>query len=285
MVTTAAGRGTARLPSSGASRRNTVPAELAELLASSRRARKLSLTQLARKAETSTSHLSRIERGERDSLSRELLGRLAAALDLDPERLFAAARLLPPEVERELADPAFAGALVAGYEVPAPTRALLRRVHIGRAVEREFPQLARELVNPKTLLEERGLAVDVSEAAEAVAIDGATVRCTAATPASARFLLAHALGHVVLEPEPACSLSAFKPEEQDATAFAAFMLAPPGPLRRTVFALAGSYDVWRGASGALIEAAAVRVAAPAWLVARRITEDGLLAELAKVADL
>jgi transcriptional regulator with XRE-family HTH domain len=91
-------------------RRTVVSAELADLLASSRRARKLSLTQLASKAGTSTSHLSRIERGERDSLSRELLGRLAAALDLEPERLFAAARLLPPDVERELADPAFAGA-------------------------------------------------------------------------------------------------------------------------------------------------------------------------------
>jgi len=284
-VTTTPGRRTTRLPRSGASRRNTVPAELAELLASSRRARKLSLTQLARKAETSTSHLSRIERGERDSLSRELLGRLAAALDLDPERLFAAARVLPPEVERELANPALAGALVAGYEVPAPTRALLRRVHIGRAVEREFPQLGRELVNPKALLEERSFIVEISEGAEAVTLDGTTVRCSATMPATARFLLAHALGHAVLETDPACSVKAFTPEEQDATAFAAFVLAPPGPLRRTVFGLAGSYDVWRGASGALIEAAAVRVAAPAWLVARRITEDGLLAELAKVADL
>jgi transcriptional regulator with XRE-family HTH domain len=284
-VTTAAGRRTTPLSNSGASRRNTVPAELAELLAASRRARKLSLTQLAKKAGASTSHLSRIERGERDSLSRELLGRLATALDLDPERLFAAARLLPPDVERELANPAFAGALFAGYEVPAPTRALLRRVHIARAVEREFPQLARELVNPKALLEERSFAVEISEGAEAVAIDGMTVRCSATMPATARFLLAHALGHAVLEPDPLCSFNTFSPEEQDATAFAAFVLAPPGPLRRTVFALAGSYDVWRGASGALIEAAAVRVAAPAWLVARRITEDGLLAELAKVADL
>jgi transcriptional regulator with XRE-family HTH domain len=256
--------------------------DLARVLASGRERRGLSLRQLAIRAETSASHLSRLESGERAGVSRELLGRLAEVLEIEPAELFAAAHLLPPDVER--------------YRWPAPTRAVLRRLHIAHLVERRFPAGPRQLHDPIELLSKRGFTFDfVGGDGDGVMIEGTRVRATTARAFAerastelrpiARFLAAHALGHVVLDEEPACAFRTLAPPELDATAFASHLLAPPPALRFVVLGLAGDADVWAGATGALIENAAARLVAPAWLVARRAGEDGLLAEVAKVGEL
>ncbi|HXH07171.1 MAG TPA: helix-turn-helix domain-containing protein [Vicinamibacterales bacterium] len=269
--------------------------DVARVLADGRKRRGLSLQQLAIRAGTSKSHLSRIENGERGGVSRELLGRLADVLEIDAGELFAAAHQLPPDVERELADPELARALVERYQLPAPTRAALRRLHLAQMVDERFPLVPRRLHDPIELLGDRGYRFGVTRGPNGVTIDGTVVNATieglaadageAEVRSTARFLAAHALGHVVLEPEPACAFRTLVPAEREATAFASYLLAPAPILRTVVLALSREADVWRGATGALIENVAARLVAPSWLVARRAAEDGLLAEVAKVGDL
>src|SRR5262245_50815202 len=88
------------------------PALFGEIVRTARRRQGLSLAEVAGRAGTSPSHLSRLERGKRLALSRDLLARIASTLEVDTLRLFAAAGLLPPEIGRELADPEFALALL-----------------------------------------------------------------------------------------------------------------------------------------------------------------------------
>src|SRR5437868_15322790 len=81
------------------------PALFGEIVRTARQRRGLSLAEVADLAGTSPSHLSRLERGKRLALSRDLLSRIATTLEVDTLRLFSAAGLLPPPIERALADP------------------------------------------------------------------------------------------------------------------------------------------------------------------------------------
>lgn len=265
------------------------PALFGEIVRSARLRQGLSLDEVAGRAGTSASHLSRLERGKRMALSRALLDRIASTLEVDPVRLFAAAGLLPPTIERELADPDFSFALVDGSRLPYRTRWALRRRHLAGLAEREFPAPGAGPVDVASLLGERGYAVVEEPGRERrLEIVAATVRCGGDPAPQRRFLFAHGLAHIVLEDTPHCHLD--HPErdegehEAEATALASFILVPTSPLAIAVRDEAERYDVWVGGTGPLIEAVAGRFGAPAWLAARRIAEEGFFADAAQLED-
>lgn len=75
---------------------------LGSMIAASRKKASLSLRELARRAKISPSHLSRIENGNREKPSAQLVARLARALKADADALYVASGRLPPDVERWL---------------------------------------------------------------------------------------------------------------------------------------------------------------------------------------
>jgi transcriptional regulator with XRE-family HTH domain len=265
------------------------PALFGEIVRSARLHQGLSLEEVAGRAGTSASHLSRLERGKRMALSRDLLDRIAATLDVDPVRLFAAVGLLPPAIERELADDDFSFALVDGARLPYRTRWALRRRHLAGLAEREFPAPGAGPVDLVALLTQRGYAaVEEPGGERRIEIAAATVQCGGDPPPQRRFLLAHGLAHIVLESTPRCHL--YYPardegeHEAEATALASFILVPTSPLAIAVREEAERFDVWVGGTGPLIEAVAGRFGAPAWLTARRIAEEGFFADAAELED-
>lgn len=266
------------------------PALFGEIVRTARLSQGLSLEEVAGRAGTSASHLSRLERGKRLALSRDLLDRIAAALDVDVMRLFAAAGLLPPAIERELADPAFSLGLLDGARLPYRTRWALRRRHLAGLVELEFPVPGAGPVELERLLRDRGYtAVEEPGGERRLEITATAVRCGGDPAQLRRFLLAHALAHVVLDRDPCCHLDVpATPEEEEreaeATALAGFILVPTSPLAIAVRDEAERFDVWVGGTGPLIEAVAGRFGAPAWLAARRIGEEGFFADAANLED-
>lgn len=270
------------------------PALFGEIVRTARHRQGLSLAEAAELAGTSPSHLSRLERGKRLGLSRDLLNRLASSLDVDALRLFAAAGLLPPAVERQLADPGLALALADGDRLPYRTRWLLRRRHLGALAELEFGTGPAGPVEVAALLEDRGFTLLEQEGTERfLDIDRTTVRYAGEPSALKRFLLAHALAHAVLDAHPRCRIDSadrtFEEEnrEAEATAMAGFILIPTNLLANAVREETArfDFDVWRGGTGALLETVAIRFVAPTWLVARRIAEDGYFADAAHLVDI
>jgi transcriptional regulator with XRE-family HTH domain len=264
------------------------------LVRSARSRQQLSLVQAAARAGTSASHLSRLERGERTALSRDLLARLASTLDVQPGELFAAAGLLPPTIERELADPELALALADGDRLPFRTREMLRRRHLAALAERLFGAPAAGAVDVERLLRDKGYTVVPAIGPErSLVFDGLTLRYHGETPEIERFLLSHALAHIALEAAegPSCGLHGDAPSpaadelEGEATTLAAFILVPTSPLAIAVREESERYKVWLGGTGPLLEAVAGRFGAPAWLVARRVSEEGFFADAAELRDL
>lgn len=261
-----------------------------EIVRTARLRHGLSLVDVAGRAGTSASHLSRLERGKRLALSRELLERIASTLEVDPARLFAAAGLLPPAIERELANPDFSLALVDAARLPYRTRWVLRRRHLAGLVDREFPVPGAGAVDLEALLRDRGYTIVEEPGGERrLEIGASSVRCGGDPAQLRRFLFAHALAHIVLHREPRCHLDALAtPDEEEseaeATALASFILVPTSPLAIAVRDEAERYDVWVGGTGPLIEAVAGRFGAPAWLAARRIGEEGFFADAAQLED-
>jgi transcriptional regulator with XRE-family HTH domain len=262
------------------------------LLRAARTRESLSLEKVAELTGTSASHLSRIERGERDALSRDLLARLATTLSAAPGELFAAAGLLPREVERELASPSLALALVDGTRLPYRTRWMLRRRHLGVAAGRDVTSPPGGRVDVSTALRSRGYAVAVSEGGErAVRIESGTVEVIAGSLDQQRLLLAHALAHIILDEHSGCHLGdpCITPEQEDceaeATAMGSFILVPAAQLAIAVRDAAADFDVWSGELGAFLDALAARFGAPAWVIARRVAEEGFFVDAAELEDM
>jgi transcriptional regulator with XRE-family HTH domain len=240
---------------------------------------------LARAANCSPGHVSRVEKGERAALRPGLIVRLADALAIDPARLFSAAGILPPGIAAELSGPLLAPAVDEGGRVPHKTQWTLRRLSLAAtAAAQTFAEPLQPPVQPREYAATLGFSVELDDGRPSAAFESGLITCTAPDSASKRFMIAHAIAHIVLEESPTCAFESFSQDELDATAFASFLLAPPDLLRRLVRQLAPPFNAWVEA-GALLDATAKRLDAPSWLVARRIAEDGLLAEAAEVPDL
>jgi transcriptional regulator with XRE-family HTH domain len=258
-------------------------APLAAIITAARLRAGLSLTATAKAAGTSPSHLSRVERGERTGISAELLERLARALRIDAAELLAPAGMLPSGTAAALADPrlarAFEGAL------PAVTWDALRRLHIAAVADqwRREAGTSASPVDPDAVLRAHRIEVfyDPIATVEVRFPDGAhAIINPSLGTARRRFLAAHAAGHGALEAEPSCDLESQSDRELDATAFAGFLLAPHADLRNAARQASPFYDVWSAEGAALIVEIAERLGIPLWLVARRLAEDGRLAEAA-----
>lgn len=266
--------------------------QLGTLLRSARIREELSLSAVAKLAGTSASHLSRIERGERDALSRDLLARLASTLGADPGAVFAAAGLLPLEVERELASPSLALALVDGAQLPYRTRWMLRRRHLGIIAERAGAARPGGRVDIAALLRSKGYGIELAEAPDRRLRIGAQNVTVVTEPADLqRLLLAHAVAHSMLDDTVSCHLDdpECSPEEEDreaeATALGSFILVPAAPLALAVRDAAADFDVWRGEFGAFLDSLAARFGAPAWVIARRVGEEGFFVDAAELVDM
>lgn len=259
---------------------------LADALASARRTAGLSLTAVADSAGTSASHLSRLERGERTGVSPALVERLAKALQVDPTDLLSSAGYLAAEVSAALSEPDLARALGPG-SLPTETRDLLRRRHIAAVAEkwrREAGEPAVQ-VDPVTVLKAHNLTVyfDRESRTQVRFPDGAhAIVNPSGGPIPARFLVAHAAGHAALQAEPACDLESQSDSELDATAFAGFLLGPHAGVLQACREASPRYDVWepQAATGFITEVAG-HLGMPVWLAARRLAEDGRLAEAAE----
>lgn len=184
-----------------------------------------------------------------------------------------------------LTDPGLGRALGPGA-LPGPTRDALRRLHIA-AVAEEWRLEAGEPavpVDPARVLKAYRITVylDPGSPVQVRFPDGAhAVVNPGGGHIATRFLAAHAAGHAALEGEPACELDSQSDAELDATAFAGFLLAPRVGVLQACRQAAPSYDVWDPESAArFIAEVAERLGMPAWLAARRVAEDGRLAEAA-----
>lgn len=249
------------------------------------------LKEVARDSGVSISHLSKLENGKRVAVSKRAIGNIASALNIPAGELFTAAAVLPRDVEREIADPSLANAVMIGYRLPTGTRAALRRMHLGAlAGKAQVMGTTRGRAEPEQLLARRGYTwrADAQENPPWIHLGSAEVICAgdAEHPdheAVIRFELAHAFAHLELDAHPRCDIRAMgEPAERDATSYAAFLLAPNTIL---VAAAQGSrLEVWEDGPGDFIREIAGRLGAPAWLVARRLGEEGLLAQAAGVGE-
>lgn len=265
---------------------------LGSLLRTSRNRQRLTLARVAQLAETSPSHLSRIETGERTAVSRTLLARLATILDVDSVELFLQAGRLPPAVESDLADHRLALALVFDGRLPERTRWSLRRRHLGLVAQQTFQPPAAGPVDVIALVRARGFNIQVLPSpAERLRVHGRDVTLTSGPLDMQRFLLAHVLAHTVLDEEVTCLLDAprYSPEDEDreaeATALASFILVPTPTLEVAVSDESSRYDVWAGQTGDLLDALAGRLGAPVWVIARRVGEESLFVEAANIEDM
>jgi transcriptional regulator with XRE-family HTH domain len=260
-------------------------APLAEALRAARGDR--SIRSVARDVGLSQAHLSRIESGERPAPP-ALVERLAAALQVDAGPLLERADALPAAVIAALASTDLRLA-VGPAELPAATRDALRRIHLAELTERlraRVPGSPRDLVDPRRLLGSLGWATEPSGGAPIEFLPGKRVAIAdAGDSARHRFLLAHAVGHIALQGDaPWCSPESASDIELDATAVASFLLVPRAELRNFARDEGKRHDLWDPDGSEFLAAAAVRFAVPVWMVARRLGEDGRLAEIAAVDE-
>ena len=261
--------------------------QLGEVIRQAREEAGTSQRALAQKVGISPGHLSRIEAGTRLTRRTETLQRLATALDIDIDAVLESAGRLPVEVETELLGPPLRAGILDGSRLRLHARWALQRQTLRVRAETTFPGVTGRF-DPQRELEQRGFSIshELLDGTRQVGLREHTVTCSDEPAATRRFLLAHVLGHVVLEHEPVCRLEDYSDDEVDATALAGYILVPAALLREAVLASAGGVNVWEGGDiGTVIERAALRLGAPTWLVARRAGEEGLMAELAEVPDL
>jgi transcriptional regulator with XRE-family HTH domain len=262
--------------------------EIGQMLRDRRREKDRGLKRLGAVTHRSPGHISRFERGER-SLGWTAVEQLAAELDLDPAELIAVAKRIPPAIERALAGPGLAYALVGeGYRLPISTRLVLRRLSIAALVEKSYPPPVRRegLPDPAAALEAKGYRIEHTASSTSLAIElgRSVVKVAPLGDVVLRFELAHALGHVVLD-AAGCDVSAFGSDaEIDATSFASYFLMPTRRLEAELGSSPPGLDMWKaGDLGALLEVVGAGLRVPAWLLARRLGDEGRLPALAGVA--
>jgi transcriptional regulator with XRE-family HTH domain len=257
------------------------------LLKQERRRLGLTLEALAEQVDVSAPHLSRIERGERGHLGTELRDRIASVLHLPPEAVLAADPRLPAAAERDLADPDLARVVFSQGRLLPRGRDALRRASLALIAE-EFAPPGPELDIPALLGRAGITTADRTANSRDLEFEPPVGWLRPGLPeAQSRFLQLHALGHTILSRTPACSWGAPLPSEAEATAIAAFILAPKAVLGRAIRRAGARLDLdpWAAGAGEIITAVARDLVAPGWLIARRAAEEGFLSQLAGVVDL
>lgn len=242
-----------------------------------------SLEHLAELVGSSASHLSRIERGDRTAVGRDLIGRIAGELRLDPSEVYKSTGTLPREIEAELTHPDVSLAVADGHGLPLASQRALRRISTERRALNAMLRLGALAipVDAARLLARWG--IDVAQAQEGeplVTLERGRVAVRGRSREERRFLEAHALGHVLAGTET-CTYPGFALEEQGANVAAAAILMPAGPLTRIVHEEGQRADPAHSAQ-ALIELVAGRCGVPSWLAAQRMGELGLFAEAAAI---
>jgi transcriptional regulator with XRE-family HTH domain len=265
-----------------------------------RRARNLTLAELAALVGTSESHLSRIETGKREDISRHLIARLAQALDA-PAELARAAGKLPAERESQIA--AYAGALGAEYDrLTGPALRRLDAVPAGESLFARTPNATRGgQVDTRVLCRFRGCDPRPETAADAPPVTFAAAHPVTGLPGWAainpgggsetatrlRFLEAHAAVHLEAG-SYTCTLPRLSTSEEvrfiDITCAA---LAPRTLLDRALRIAAaagndtnGGPDIWGTSGTSLVEDVATSLGIPTWVAVRRLAEEGLLEDQA-----
>ena len=250
------------------------------------------LRWLAAQVGCDPAHLSRVENGERQP-SLELLTKIENVLQLREGELAELAPSLPSAVANSLGDSELALAVGRGEALDLYTYSTLRRIHLARVAERflrTVPGIARPPIDPTRLAAARRIAVSTSTAPSAAPVKMTGDSVVVAGPAGTlnhRFWISHAVGHALLE-NTECAFDSAADVELDASAIASFLLVPRSELKRESSALRAGMkplDMW-DATDALnfIARLGTRFGAPVWIVARRLGEDGELAETAKVDE-
>jgi transcriptional regulator with XRE-family HTH domain len=251
-----------------------------------------SLRSVAEPAEVSPAHWLRVERGER-AASLNLLSKMEKALNVAPGTLADLAPVLHPAIEAELASTELAFAVGRGDRLDSKTYANLRRLHL-RAQANAFLErvegTARVPIDTIQLARAADLKAHTCEDTVRwpVTFDGntAVIVGPGGTPQN-RFWLAHAIGHALLN-QMHCDITTVTDSELDASALASFLLIPGSELARELNffqARNRELDPWEPTTTTgLILALASRFLVPTWLIARRLGEEGRLAEMAGVDE-
>ncbi|MFE4953463.1 helix-turn-helix domain-containing protein [Streptomyces sp. NPDC056653] len=246
--------------------------------------------QLADAAGTHVTHVSRVESGERVTVSRELLERLGDNIDGLAE-LTAAAGRVPARAERAISQfpDALENAVLEARTLPA-----LRRL---TAAARAQYLLARTpggaveggRIEPKALCRQLKLqpVVGLADNGPPITFEGRQVIVTDpgqhGDPASLpriRFLIAHAAAHA-LDEQLSCLFPRMGSGEELTCDVAAHLLCPPNLLEgafRSAVLEAGpeAGDPWASDVGAVVTAVARQLGVPGWIAIRRLADEALL---------
>lgn len=251
-----------------------------------------SLRSVAEQAGVSAGHLWRVEHGERGA-SLELLLALEIVLDSAPGTLSQLAPVLHPGAVGQLAATDLAYAVGRGDRLQPSTHAALRRLDLA-AQAKAFLGLvsgaARVPIDPIRLAHAAGVKSRTREdtGAPPVIFDGklAVIVGPEGTVEN-RFWHAHAIGHALLQ-QTHCDTTTVADDELDASALASFLLVPGPELARGLTGFQArnrDSNFWESTSVAeLILAMASLFLVPAWLMARRLGEEGHLAWIAGVDE-
>ncbi|MFF3312226.1 helix-turn-helix domain-containing protein [Streptomyces sp. NPDC002952] len=264
--------------------------ELGPTLRRLRQRRGLTQRQLAEAAGTHVTHISRVESGERVTVSRGLLERLGDELGA-PAELAAAAGRVPARAEQALCQfpDALQDAVLEGKTLPA-----LRRLAASAQAQRllsRTPGGAVEggRIEPNALCRQLRLQPVVRPADDGppLSFEGRQVIVTdpgqhgdpAALP-RIRFLIAHAAAHA-LEEQLSCVFPRMGSGEELACDVAAYLLCPSplleGALRSaSLEAGPDAGDPWVSDIGAVVTAVARKLGVPGWVAIRRLADEALL---------
>jgi transcriptional regulator with XRE-family HTH domain len=262
--------------------------EFGAVLRKRRRARKLTLRDLASLTGSHYTHLSRLETGREQVASRELMNRLGSELGAEAAaELAAAAGRLTPVAEKSVS--AFPRALVdpalAERTVPA-----LRRIELAakaeRIVARTRGAIVGNRVDPSALCRAVGLRPQIVPGDPALTFDDRDVRIAEpagledpARAARVRYLMAHAAAHAHQDSR-SCSYPRMSNGEPEAHDLCVHLLCPRGLLERSFREVLSEYpdlsDPWAPGTGNLVSAVAERLSVPAWVALRRLADQSLL---------
>jgi transcriptional regulator with XRE-family HTH domain len=246
----------------------------------------LTVEALAGLARIDKGHLSRIENGLRP-LTEALAAELAGHLGVPSWEILLAGGQLPSDIASALASAGVATTLEPArlLNVTLPT---LRRQHLSYLADEHVAGLGAATDPPRInrLLASAGVRVVRGAGAGIRELAPGHFEVGPDIPEDHLSLVAaHLVAHRLLEHET-CDLAGFGTAELEATSMASFLLAPRAALRSAALRLRNELGIEPfGDVTALIGLAAERFGLPVWVMARRLGEDGLLAEMVEVGEL